>query len=46
MIHGFEHLNIYSDVKPLKETAVYVNMKTNNKEYINANYIKSAFGED
>jgi protein tyrosine phosphatase len=54
-MNKFQHLNIYSDVFPFIETQIFIRQGSQTRDqiianvqeqnYINASYIKSAFGE-
>jgi len=47
MLTEFQHMDIYCDIHPFKETAVYLGDESEdpNSRYINANRIKSIYGE-
>mmetsp|Transcript_19382 Transcript_19382/g.23924 ORF Transcript_19382/g.23924 Transcript_19382/m.23924 type:complete len:80 (+) Transcript_19382:132-371(+) len=47
MYTGFQHMDIYSDIHPYKETAIMVGAETDSPEdrYINANRIRTPYGE-
>ena len=47
MLTEFQHMDIYCDIHPFKQTAIYLgdNSQDPNMQYINANRIKSIYGE-